>query len=304
MKNKLNSFCKSVINSCVKLFLELFIFDKKIRRVLKGKFCQRFLKAYIEDVEKEGVEFSNNRKEYKIWQYWDNSFENAPDIVKACMKSVEKFKGDRERIVLNDNNIKEYVTIPDYIYKLKEKGIISKAHFADILRTYLLYEHGGCWIDATVYLTSPLPDYIQWSELFVFQNNEEDDPDNLRMTNYFMSSKGNSVIIAKMKKFLENYWSRNYFVINYFFYAHAFTLFSKSSEENKKEWAEMFNVSYIPVQQMEKELLDKYSPQRFEELKKISPIHKLSYKWKVIAGRKKEISLEDTLYQHIIEDKF
>ena len=146
MNNKLNSACKSAINSCIKLFLELFIFDKKIRRVLKGRFCQSFLKPYIQDAEAEKINFSDKNKTYRIWQYWDSGIENAPEIVKACVNSVEKYKGSLERVILDDNSIKNYVTIPDYIYKLKEKGVISKAHFADILRTYLLYEYGGCWI--------------------------------------------------------------------------------------------------------------------------------------------------------------
>ena len=55
---------------------------------------------------------------------------------------------------------------------------------------------------------------------------------------------------------------------------------------------------------MEKELLNTYSAERFEELKKISPIHKLSYKWKVIAGKKKNLQLKNTLYEHIIENNF
>ena len=62
----------------------------------------------------------------------------------------------------------------------------------------------------------------------------------------------------------------------------------------------MFYSSYIPVQIMEKELLNTYSAERFEELKKISPIHKLSYKWKVLAGKKKNIALKGTLYEYII----
>ena len=301
MKNIITSKLKSYLNACVKIFLELFIWDKKIRRLLKGKFCQWFLKPYIQEVEDGEVELSGSSKTYRIWQYWDCGIENAPDIVKACINSVKKYKGDREHVILDDSNIKKYVNIPDYMYELKEKGIISKAHFADILRTYLLYEYGGCWLDATIYLTAPIPDYIMWSELFVFQNDKDEDPDNLIMTNYFISSKGKSIIIAKMKKFLENYWSKNFFVINYFFYAHAFSLFAESSCENKKEWEEMFYIPYPPVQQMEKELLDRYSPKRFEELKKNSPIHKLSYKWNVIARKKKDLSFQDTLYQHIIE---
>ena len=52
---------------------------------------------------------------------------------------------------------------------------------------------------------------------------------------------------------------------------------------------------------MEKELLNKFSYTRLKELERMSPIHKLSYKRRVVAG-KKEYELADTLYQHIIDE--
>ena len=180
-----NCFYK-ILNFFVKTFLELFIFDKKIRRILKGRFCKWFLRSYIDKIELQDIKIINQRCDYRIWQYWDAGTENAPDIVKTCMNSVGKYKGSIERVILNDSNIQEYVKIPENIYKLKDRGIISKAHFADILRTYLLYYYGGCWIDATVLLTDYFPKYITLSELFVFKANEEDDPDELNMTNYLI----------------------------------------------------------------------------------------------------------------------
>ena len=290
-----------LVNSLFKAMLEIFVWDRRLRRVLKGKFCRFVLKRYVDAVELEGAVLSDNAdKKYRIWQYWDKGYDNAPDLVKACLASVERYKGDFERVLLDENSIKEYVKIPDYIYALKSKGLITPAHFSDILRTYLLYEYGGCWIDATVYMTAPMPEFIRFSELFVFQNNKDEDLDGLNMTNYFISSKGNSVIIAKMKKFLDKYWMENKKAINYFFYAHAFTLFTESSDENIREWNEMFKFPYPVVQLMEKELLDKYSPKRLRELESMSAVHKLSYKRKVIAGRK-ELRLADTLYEHIID---
>ena len=291
-----------VINSFFKIGIELFIWDRRLRRVLKGSFCRYLLKKYIKAVEREAVVLSDNKdKVYRIWQYWDKGVENAPDLVKACMASVDRYRGNIERVVLDDSSINDYVKIPDYIYYLKSKGLISPAHFADILRTYLLYEYGGCWIDATVFMTAPFPDFIRFSELFVFQNNKENDPDGLNMTNYLMSSNGKSFIIAKMKRFLDMYWLNNTKAINYFFYAHAFTLFSSSSQENINEWSRMFKFPYPVVQQMEKELLNKYSPKRLNELKSMSAIHKLSYKPKVIAG-KKGSKPAGTLYEYIIDE--
>ena len=272
-----------------------------MKRVLKGQFCQFLLKSYIQEVESEKITLSGKNKTFRIWQYWDTGINNAPDLVKACVASVDRYCKDYERVLLDDKSIKDYIEIPERVYRLKEKGLISTAHFADIVRTYLLYKYGGCWIDATVYMTAPLPSFIKSSKLFVFQNNKDDDLDNLNMTNYFISSNGNSIIIAKMKRFLEKYWEKNTKAINYFFYAHAFTLFTNSSAENIEEWNGMFKFPFLIVQQMEKELLNKFSYTRLKELERMSPIHKLSYKRRVVAG-KKEYELADTLYQHIIDE--
>lgn len=301
LRNLRNNFIK-LENTLFKTAIEFFVFNRGKRRRLKGQFCQNFLMKYVKKVESEPLSLSSDSdKTYRIWQYWNSGAENAPDLVKACLASVDKYRGNIERVILNDDNIKDYVTIPDYIYKLKQKGIISNTHFSDILRTYLLYEHGGCWIDATVLLTDYLPDYITQSELFVFTNEQKNDPDNLSMTSYFISSQGNSAVIAKAKRVLELYWEENNFLLNYFLFLHAVTLLMQSSDENKKECDKMYKFSYIDVQRMEKELLNKFSEERFEELKKISSIHKLSYKWKVIA-KKKEIKLADTIYEYIIEN--
>ena len=52
-----------------------------------------------------------------IWQYWGTGWENKelPDIVKLCMKSVEKYKGDYTIIRLDDNNLKKYIIIAQII---------------------------------------------------------------------------------------------------------------------------------------------------------------------------------------------
>lgn len=290
-----------LINNLVKFFMELFIFDRKIRRVLKGNFCKFYLKDYIKLIEEKEIKPLNRNNTYRIWQYWESGIENAPDIVKTCVASVDKYKGNLEHIILTGDSIKDYIKIPDYIYKLKAKGAIKSAHFADIVRTYLLYEYGGCWIDATVLLMAPLPQYIRDSELFVFKSDKEEDPDGLCMANYFISSGGKSIIIAKMKAFLDEYWKRNDFAINYFFYLHAFTMLTDSSKENFDEWNEIFNVSFIPVERMQYELLDKFNEKRLNELKKASSIHKLTYKWHVITKSKK-IDTSGTLYEMLIKN--
>ena len=288
-----------IINSIVKICLEIFVFNRRIRRILKGDFAKFYLHKYIDYAVKKSFETKEINEPYRIWQYWEQGLENAPEIVQACLNSVVKYNPNIERVIISPKNVREYVNIPEFIYKLKEKGIIKLAQFSDILRTYLLVEHGGCWIDATVLLTAPLPQYITNADLFVFKADEKSDLDGLNMASYFISAKPNNKILCQCQNFFEKYWKENNFLVNYFSFLHAFTMIAL---RNKDLWEKVPFFSFIPVQQMQSELVKPYSKERFEQLKLMTPIHKLTYKSKVMI-KQKNINLEGSLYEAIIEGK-
>lgn len=288
-----------IINSIVKICLEIFVFNRRIRRILKGDFAKFYLHKYIDYAVKKSFETKEINEPYRIWQYWEQGLENAPEIVQACLNSVVKYNPNIERVIISPKNVREYVNIPEFIYKLKEKGIIKLAQFSDILRTYLLVEHGGCWIDATVLLTAPLPQYITNADLFVFKADEKSDLDGLNMASYFISAKPNNKILCQCQNFFEKYWKENNFLVNYFSFLHAFTMIAL---RNKDLWGKVPFFSFIPVQQMQSELVKPYSKERFEQLKLMTPIHKLTYKSKVMT-KQKNINLEGSLYEAIIEVK-
>ena len=288
-----------IINSIIKICLEIFVFNRRIRRILKGDFAKFYLHKYVNYAVKKPFETKEVNEPYRIWQYWEQGLENAPEIVQACLDSVVKHNPDIERVIISPKNVREYVNIPEFIYKLKEKGIIKLAQFSDILRTYLLVEHGGCWIDATVLLTAPLPKYITNADLFVFKADEKADLDGLNMASYFISAKPNNKILCQCQCFFEKYWKENNFLVNYFSFLHAFTMIAL---RNKDLWEKVPFFSFIPVQQMQAELVKPYNKERFEQLKLMTPIHKLTYKPKVMT-KQKNINLEGSLYEAIIEGK-
>ena len=51
-----------------------------------------------------------NRKEF-IYIYWDQGFENAPPLVKACLNSWKKNNPDWQTIELNKENIGQYIDL-------------------------------------------------------------------------------------------------------------------------------------------------------------------------------------------------
>lgn len=100
--------------------------------------------------------------------------DNAPDIVKVCYQSIKKWMPDRKIHVIDQNNLFEYVNLPDYIINKWKKEIISNTLFSDFIRLSVLTQFGGIWVDATVLMTGKLPDYIKNADFFMYQSNDYD----------------------------------------------------------------------------------------------------------------------------------
>ena len=95
-----------------------------------------------------------------VWICWLQGIENAPKLVKNCYKSVRHNVKDMDIVVLDEKNLFNYVSLPDYIVKKWKNKTITNTHFSDIIRLNILNLHGGLWLDATTYLTGPLPKYL------------------------------------------------------------------------------------------------------------------------------------------------
>lgn len=115
------------------------------------KYRYVFDKGYV--VPKNYV----NKYPNRIWVYWDKGFKNAPQIVNICLESIKKHSIGRTVEMLDLNNLDKYVKIPKYILKKYKESKISHQHFADIVRSVLLRDYGGTWIDATTYLSADIP---------------------------------------------------------------------------------------------------------------------------------------------------
>ena len=299
----LKSLFWEIVNSIIKIFLEVFIFDKKIRRILKGNWAKLYLKKYVNNKYKNCATLQSTQIGDEattiIWQYWESKNETIPPLVKACLNSVDKYKGHCRRILLTPKNLKEYIELPDIIYKMKESGKMCTAHFVDIVRTALLVKYGGVWIDSTILLTNTIPDYITNSELFFYRTDEKQDLDGLCGTNYLISANSpNNRILKEVLNAMYLYWHENRFLINYFSHMHIITLVCKKHPDLLNQ---IPFYSFYPVQQLQWELLSKFDEARWKQLKSNTSVHKLTHKTKVIT-KNKNFDISGTFYEHIIEE--
>ena len=154
IKNKNLSFFKIYLE-LKRRIMYFNIRNANVRNLAYREYCFKKLKRKFKNKLRplEGVSISNPEFSNKIWICWFQGIDNAPDLVKSCLKSVKRYFPDKEIILIDETNFLEYVNIPDYIIKKWKKGLISYAHFSDILRLEVLIAHGGLWLDSTVYVS-------------------------------------------------------------------------------------------------------------------------------------------------------
>lgn len=127
--------------------------------IRKHRFILDYLEhryAYLIPQSLSAKPILNGIKGLPIWVFWYQGEEQMPPLVRLCIESIKRNSCGRPVYLLDKNNLSDYVNIPDYIYEKLKKGIIKMACFSDIVRLSLLAEHGGHWLDATVFVNKPL----------------------------------------------------------------------------------------------------------------------------------------------------
>ena len=129
----------------------IFRRHEEIKRYIKINFSS-VLKKYKDDVYPESQSFDNRM----IWVCWLQGADNMPEIVRACYKSVRANANGREVVLITNENVEKYISIPKFIKDKVNNGKMSRTHFADYIRISLLNNYGGLWIDATVLVTDKI----------------------------------------------------------------------------------------------------------------------------------------------------
>lgn len=91
------------------------------------------------------ISFSNS----PVFVFWDQGYNNAPYLVQIMIDRMRKIYKDR-LVLLTGANLDFYVDTPSGIQKFRNT---SRAFFSDFIRTALLMQYGGTWIDSTAFTT-------------------------------------------------------------------------------------------------------------------------------------------------------
>lgn len=267
------------------------IYDLRAYRRLKRKYMQLLDKFE----PKAAIPGQETRK--IIWICWLQGEESAPNLVKKCIASIRQFAKDYEVCIITQDNVNQYVEIPEFIRRRLEKKQMMPAHFSDYIRLALLEKYGGIWIDATVLLTSPIPDDVASAPFFCFQKSSVSKSP-MPLSNWFFVSEANHWFIQMTKYLLEEYWKREKHVRHYLFFHLLFALVIDYNETTHKMWSEMPYYDNVAPLTLLPFLFKPFDTQKFERFCKNSFAHKLTYKYFNFMGADTEAA--DTFYGHIM----
>jgi len=271
-----------------------------LRKGISIKLRVKLLRQYSKVIEHFDKELKTRnlekKRSNKVWFCWFQGLDCAPQLVKKCYDSLQKNLPSKEIVLLTSENYKQYApNIADYIIEKYENGIITHTHFSDILRVELLAEHGGTWIDATVFCSGKnIPDYMLDSDFFIFQNLKPGSNGSVNnVSSWFITSCSNNSIMLCARELLRAYWKTNNKLINYFLIHHFLCM---SINKYKKEFDQMM-VAYpnsLPHVLLLM-LFEPFDQRKWKAIVDICPFHKLAYKRSA-----EEMARPDTYFQHIM----
>lgn len=240
----------------------------KVKKTLKHKYSDSATK------NPEGLKFGSIDCKNPIWIYWKQGIENAPDIVKACIQSI-KDNTENEVIVITEENTADYVVFPVYILEKLSSGNMSAAAFSDLLRFSLLEHFGGTWIDATVYLTDSLPEYISDSEFFAYQDTFGLIENPALISNWLLHCKPGNVVMRETRNMAFAYWKEERYVIEYLF-TYILLMIALEKHPEIKDNMPYANSDYCHL--MLNNMAERYNDIKYKHIKQLTSVHKLSYK--------------------------
>lgn len=275
-------------------------FSKKALEIVRLSVSNRILcklrRKYRKDIHVFQQELPSAPRQHsnKIWVCWLQGIESAPPLVQRCFRSLQENFSDREIILLNESNYRSYVTFPVHIQEKIDSGVITKTHFSDLLRLELLINHGGTWVDATLFCSGgSIPAYMLDSDLFVFQNLKPGlDGHCTCISSWFMTACTNHPILLLVRHLLYTYWETHTKLADYFL-IHDF--FQLAIEAYPQEWAQVVPFSNSTPHILLLRLFDLYNSAVYDAICQQTPFHKLSYKF-----TEEQTALPDTYYQHLL----
>ncbi len=250
---------------------------RDVRWRVLSRAIPRYLKRYVPapDAIPEETAIHDDKNE-KIFTLWLQGEKNAPPLVQACFASVRKHC-TQELVILDKDTVFDYITLPDVIVQKYRAGKIKHAHFADICRVELLYQHGGVWLDSTGFVVDKIPDWIINQDFFVYLAGSIYSYS--FMQNCFIRARRGAYLLAAWRKMILDFWMNENSTCDYFMHQLMFKTLVETNPVAAKYFEQMPHVTQEPTHTLWWAYRDKpFDKDTFEKLTSGAFFQKTTYR--------------------------
>lgn len=256
---------------------------------VKYSYVNTFLQTLVgeyQDKEKEKQkreEAGQKNSKVPIWALWWQGEEDAPELVKICIESMRKNlpAESTELHIISENNLFDYIYLPEYIIRKFQEKIITLTHLSDIIRVCLLNQYGGLWIDATYLIAQPVAEEFFrfqdfWTQCFATAPWDGDVAQGRWSCNLLGGNKG-QLLFGFLEEALLFYWKCHDILIDYYIFDYAIAV-AHDNLETAHSMIDRCQPSQPNLFKLREVINMPYCEAEFQEIMKETQFFKLSYK--------------------------
>ncbi|MBQ3377807.1 MAG: capsular polysaccharide synthesis protein [Synergistaceae bacterium] len=234
-----------------------------------------------------------------VWVLWLQGEDVMPEIIKACYKSVKANAANHPVKLITQENLKDYIKLPEHIFNLLNSKKMTLNAFANLCRLYLLYNYGGLWLDATIFITSEIKPEVFDLPFYSIKREINFKSRNValgRWTTFLLAAKPGNILCRAVLDLLTEYWRVKDVLIDY----ELFDYFIYLAYENIpacKAMIDNLNLNNPDLYALSKLLNSEFNQDKFDDITSRTQFFKLTHKQKF----NKLINDNKTFYAHILE---
>lgn len=247
--------------------------DRAIMRYLDNHYY-----ACSTEKKQQGKDQGSNHE--CIWTAWLQGEEKAPEVIKLTLESIRKNSNNHSVNFLTNENISQYIEIPELIKQKHDAGIMENAHFADVVRMMILAKYGGIWFDATVFLHEPI-DEIAFSSSFYsvgFNAGETRFISGHKWLVRVLGGYKNSEHLVRISNMLISYWEDHSVPIDYFVFDYLIALIYQNDTSFQSVVDKLPRMEML-TSELKKIINEPYEANGLAQLYRKGQIYTLSYKY-------------------------
>lgn len=215
------------LSNAVMTYFSSCLNEDFLRRLAKSRHDR--IEVYLSgllDLEEISVRRDSSVREsfperLPVWYCWLQGVEQLPLIPRLCLDSLYKYAGEHPVRIVTLDNFQDYVDLPELILDRYDSGDITHALFSDILRSALLYQQGGLWMDSTLLLTRELPSYVFDQPFFTIKTQETGNfVSRCRWTGFCLGGWKHNLLGQILCESFNEYFKKERYSMDYFLLDH------------------------------------------------------------------------------------